>query len=775
MFNATTNDFSYGGAAAASVNPIFAAEQQYNMESTTRSVGENGAAQLTEYGLCTKSHTPDYVGSLVALSTELSRGNTSKKPVAKGHARDIGFDRCRVRHLVDNVLCGPYPRYGKIWSNITKDMIVMFFNLRDIRGEFGKQERTLAYWLFMELCRNNPMELIANLLPIIPHYGSWNDLNAIYEICYTDVKLLDAGSTTPYLLPRDIYSRLCDLIADTYAVQLMEDIDSLADDRSGVSRSNKISLAARWVPKEGRALDKLMPRNKSIVKNICKRIYPESFKEDFKVAMRLYRKDISAINRTINTTEQNMAHGEFHKIKFELVPGRCLNKHRRAWLGEDKSGEIVNRDHDRQTCRHNYMQFLSKASRGEVSAKGTQMFVHELTEKMKDCSDSDEQLFNAQFQNHVDAISATAAENGTNLGNSVVIADVSGSMTGDPMNVAIGLALVMSSPGIASPGWENIAMTFSTNPTWIKLTYPESLHEWNSTTGYSYSLESSSIYSPLGTFDTAQAGRDLTWTEKVRVMYRADWGGSTDFAKALNLIAIRASQCGVKMPNVYTISDMQWNVAYSNPSISSSDGPFGNLFGGITHSNPDTFIHMAKNAITDWDINLGKSWKMVFWNVRGGGHPCGADETGLVEVSGFSTNTLRLFLQTGDLKPSNTGNSDTSWDTLRMALDSPDYHLVTDILGLTTPSLYGGMIQPDSITTLPAKYEDTISTHPIGMTGVSHACTSPFKPPRRTSSVPPPAPPAAAPAAESIDERVSAMEQSLATITDMLTTLTKQQ
>ena len=89
-------------------------------------------------------------------------------------------------------------------------------------------------------------------------------------------------------------------------------------------------------------------------------------------------------------------------------------------------------------------------------------------------------LYNAQFNSHVNNIIEFADKNGVVLPPYIPIADVSGSMTGDPMAVAIGMAILCSHKGIAHPVWENIVLPFSSTPAMIKLQYPSTAQDWDS-------------------------------------------------------------------------------------------------------------------------------------------------------------------------------------------------------------------------------------------------------------------------------------------------------
>lgn len=672
---------------STSTNPLFTAEQDSQLEANSYEQGENGATQLSDYGMCTVKGTPDYVGAMVALNNKLTRGTSAKTPVRKGvkahHAGlSIGCDHGQIMCLCDSVISASTSESPDTRNKILLDLILMFFNLRDIRGNYGKGEKTLSYWLFMRLYRAMPTQL-TRLLHLIPQYGSWDDLNSLYEMahCSPDAHSLTAGAATA----------LKNSIAETYAIQLIEDGGIISRDGGhGGDAHTKISLAIKWAPREGKSLDKTTKMSKAIVK--C--MYPNQFGADFKKAMKSYRAVLSGGNRAIKTAEVFMASGNFSAIEFKSMPGRCMAKRTKAWQNVDKAGAPRSSSSDRVTCSQNYTDYLGDLKTGTVTAKGKSLFIHEIADKLNDTGISQEDiiLYESMFDAHVNSIKETAAENNTSLGNTVTIADVSGSMSGDPMSVAVALALVASAPGIASPAWTNIVMTFHSNPKWVKLVYPSSEKEYEANKAYascyssSYRSGSSSVYSVLGPFDSSQAGRQLTWREKVRVVRAMDWGMNTDFVKALDLIAVRAISAGVKMPNIMCISDMQWDAAnQSSGAHLPTPGPLGSLpfrhTGSVTTLMRDVKDALRKTA-------AGDDFTMILWNVRGGtsGSPCGADQYGFTEVSGFSTNTLRIFLTEGTLSaPGANGSTTTSWDTLRTVLDHSDYDAVRDLVYIMKP------------------------------------------------------------------------------------------
>ena len=741
-----TSDMQTGDSTTgASGNPIFDTHVAEQLREAMWTKTEKGASALTNYGLVTKGETPSYVGSLVALSTELVRGDESKKPIKKGVPRETtaGISRARLAGLVSDVMfelrhhvkgegCDRVPDATGL--QILLDLIKICFNLRDIRGTYGKGERRLFLWMLIEIHSYIP-NVVYWLVHEIPHYGSYKDLADLYEMVFVDQKNGTTPSPKKLIAGKGIHNMLTafnlkDIIVEIYAMQL--DMDWIKYSH----KSGDISLCSRWFPKEGRALYKVTRADSggSVTSRVAKLLFPNEFADDFRKAMGLLRRRVVTLNKHLDTVQIKMSAKEFRKIDFKKLPGRATTKFQKAWKGEDKKGVFQhNGEGDRELCREHWFAHLKALESGTVKAKGKAHHIHEIVTKLMDgggysCSAElkpDEiTLYNAQFQSHIDGIIQFADENGTKFPPTVVVADVSGSMSGDPMAVAIGMAIICSTKGIAHPAWENIVLPFSSDPALIKLQYPTSAHEWAATKAYNQSHTASkdgSIYNnnALGnTFDPTQAGRELTPYEKVQVLLRMDWGMSTNFVGALDLLAMRAIQAGVKMPRVLVVSDMEFDASTATSQSSRAGGPLAGfderqilLPDWITESsgsswNPNTVqyrntrtgnvtTHMPTDASKPLikTINevlagqpCGSCEKVVFWNANSScAHPCGADDTGLVQVSGFSSNMLKLFFQSGDLVSPSDDPVGTSWDALRTTLDCEDYDRIATIVAYLPP------------------------------------------------------------------------------------------
>ena len=133
-------------------------------------------------------------------------GRGIKKCEVKANLCPCRVHRFSIEKLIDKVF--------KACDEITDEVVradyirrvfVLAFNLRDIRGTYGKGERTLSYWLFIELYHRYP-QTVEVLVHEIPQYGSWLDLNKIYEMIYKD---------------KEMYGSLMEQIILAYVTQIL--------------------------------------------------------------------------------------------------------------------------------------------------------------------------------------------------------------------------------------------------------------------------------------------------------------------------------------------------------------------------------------------------------------------------------------------------------------------------------------------------------------------------------------------------------------------------
>lgn len=589
----------------------------------TKVFGENGAAELSS----TSDPRLDLFFALV---------------------RDLPADRlCR---LVNNCFTSSVVRS----EEMAVDMFVLAFQTRDCRG--GKGERSLFIKLFLELASRFPKTAVG-ILPLIPEYGYYKDLFLIAgHIIENDFETL---------LP--ISQAVLQLAAD----QLLKDLTAQPKD---------VSLLAKWAPREKSSQG-------SLARLLAEKMFPQS-----KTARAQYRKALSKLNASLGTVEVHMCSHAWDQIEPTAVPSLCLTRHRKAFLNEKldsgpsrvqlETGNRFPDDKNRVACRTRVREAL--VSTGEKKLKGKQLFPHEITRLLMDYSSKSSlemDIFNAQWQSirtaTEEALTAKRAEtagsetpsleNRVDLGKLVALVDVSASMSGIPMEVAIALGILVSE--LADPAFANRVITFDENPTWC-------------------------------TFEA-----DASIADKVQIAQSAPWGGSTDFEKAMELIldvAVNAKLTPEEIPNLIVFSDMQFNEAsshtgyYSDPYWSDSSSP---RQGGDSW---ETHHERIVRRFAEAGVKVcGKPYpapEITYWNLRGNtvGFPVDANAPSVRMLSGFSPSLLKLMLSGESLDEMVIVGEEVVEDgevvavrkrakvdplsTLRKALDDPKYDKVRAIL-----------------------------------------------------------------------------------------------
>ena len=515
------------------------------------------------------------------------------------------------------------------------------FMVRDIRNN-GKGRRDEFYTIFNTLYEKNPT-LMIQLIEIIPEYGYWKDLSQLYLLNYNNT--------------HEIYVNLRNKIVEIYAEQMVQDIQKYKECK-GSSDKCELSLCTKWLPKEGRSIDK----KTKIYGKICEKVY-QSLEQGKMAATttihqkkRYVRQNMAPIQDAINTTEKLECTNRFDEIQFKFVPGRTMFKKKLAYLYTDKLGNERGNNETRLRCRQNLLDFIELAKKGKVEVKGKTMFIHELCQHIMNnsyLSDSEKDIINEQYKSHLEHFRKIMVEKDVKLNKGVVLADFSGSMAGDPMNAAMAIAILISD--LSTTPWNDRFISFESNPQWIKLSYPDSEREFlkNFRTPY----------------DSTKTGQSLTFCEKVQICKNSPWGGSTDFMKAHDLILNIATHHNLSkedMPEWFICaSDMQFDASQTN--------------GGCSY-----YAHTSEQnqSTSDWDDNhtlLTKKYEdagytlpqMIYWNLRDTGKMVTqSNRKGVQMLSGFSTMQLTNFLETLTI------SDITPWDTFLETINHPCFDMI---------------------------------------------------------------------------------------------------
>lgn len=274
-----------------------------------------------------------------------------------------------------------------------------------------------------------------------------------------------------------------------------------------------------------------------------------------------------------NTVEQQMCAQEWTEIEYSKLPSIAGFRYR---------GAFARHDYDR------YAQFIKDVAEGKEKVNSGVLYPHQLTSECLNrysMPDSEVQDITNRWNSLPDFMLGCTER-------ILPMCDVSGSMSGLPMEVSIGLGMYISERNQGA--FKDIVLTFSESPEFHRIT-GNNLHE------------------------------------RAFCLQHARWGMNTDLQKAFQVMLKRAIDNKVPVELMPTklliISDMEFDQA-----------------GGMTNYD----------AISKQYADAGYPMPgIIFWNVNGrqGNVPvkCNTPNTGL--VSGFSPSILTSILQGSVLTP----------------------------------------------------------------------------------------------------------------------------
>lgn len=356
------------------------------------------------------------------------------------------------------------------------------------------------------------------------------------------------------------YGRWDDILAYPdcpYVVKLVE--QQLYED---AGNSQVVSLLAKWMPSEN--------TSSKATKELARK-----WQKALGLKPKTYRQLLSGIRRRIGLLEQQMSANQWQAIQYDKIPGQAFRKHTKAFERHDKErfSEFINRAKN------------VKVDQGEKPLiKTNTIYTYE--------------VFDMVRQGRLDEANAVWANlPDYEVGDALVMADTSGSMTGRPMSIAVSLALYFAehNKGV----FHNKFMTFSAKPELM----------------------------------TVCGG---TLRDKMRNIEGAHWDMNTDFNLAMETILRAAWGCKPEeVPKVlYVISDMEFDMAQARRT-----DWYGNAV-------VDTPYHAAK---TRWDAAGLPMPKLVFWNVNSHQNQVPTvNEEGVILLSGSSQSTFRYAVNGED-------------------------------------------------------------------------------------------------------------------------------
>lgn len=474
-------------------------------------------------------------------------------------------------------------------------MFRMIGQTRDIVD--GKGEYGLSYML-LEVWHNNHPELAKFAFKLFVIYsdetqhpfGSWKDVKYLYK--------------KNKLSPLVQYG--CGLLLDQLKLDLV---------------SETPSLAAKWVPREKSQFGDLFTTLAlTYFNHYLTSAKTEEAKRKAVIKAKMdFRKLITSLNIKLDTVQIKQCGLNWSEIDPTKQTSITMHKQKKAFLNLKKNGEQRSQQEDRVNCANHFKEFAEKASKGEVEVKGARIglndFTKEALELINRCKQTSDEasILNAQWLNNSKQTGA--------LGKMIAMVDVSGSMTGDPMNAAIALGIRVAEKSMLGKR----VMTFSASPSWVNL-----------------------------------QGQDK-FVDMVNIVKRADWGMNTNFAAALKMILDAIVTQKLKPEDV---EDMVL-VIFSDMQMDQADKQSTSLIQTIERQYAEAGQRL-------WDKPF-KAPHILFWNLRStSGFPSLSTQNNASMMSGFSPALLNVFCEEG----LSALQSCTPWSLFIKGLDNERYKVM---------------------------------------------------------------------------------------------------
>ncbi|GJN38979.1 hypothetical protein PR202_gb28067 [Eleusine coracana subsp. coracana] len=347
-----------------------------------------------------------------------------------------------------------------------------------------------------------------------------------------------------------------------------------------MERNRKISADAaverrkRRAEAATRAVESSYDRSTLLCEAIARRLFPKGSAPDlpqdledeyyaYRVRERL-RKALPPLRRALKLPEVFISAQAWSDVVYQRVASVAMKNYKELFLKHDAE---------------RFGLYLADVESGKAKIAAGALLPHEILESVGDG------VADLQWERMVNDLRALGKLNNC----LAVCGDVSGSMTGLPMDVCVALGLLLSE--LCDEPWHHRVITFSASP---------QLH--------------------------LVSGNTLM--EKAQFIRHMDWGCNTDFQAVFDKL-LGVAVAGKLPPErmvrkVFVFSDMEFDQASSRPWETDHEA--------ITRKFTEAGYGDAVPEI-------------VFWNLRDSlPVPVTAEQKGVALVSGFSKNMMKLFL-----------------------------------------------------------------------------------------------------------------------------------
>lgn len=370
------------------------------------------------------------------------------------------------------------------------------------------------------------------------------------------------------------FRRWDDLIYSTFKTPLWNDAMKIVKSQLELDvQCNTPSLLAKWMPSENASSSET-------------KMLAHAVRKYLGLTPKQYRKTLSILRERINVLERLMSSNQWDKISFDRIPSRAGLIYKNAFARRD-------------ILKVKYESFMQDKST-KVNAKD--LYPHEIAHRAFHTSYSDDvnHLVLQKYWDNLPNYYGNKKENG------IAVVDVSGSMSGQPMEVAVSMGAYIAEK--AHGPFANHFITFSVRPELVKF-----------------------------------EGVDVV--DKFNRCVRADWGMNTDLKAVFNMLLDTAVKNHIEqedMPErIYIFSDMQFDRC-----VTTGTRERGSWYSYASQSDIDTMMEAEKKKWVRYGYKLPS---VIFWNVNAAfKNNIPAIGEGFSYVSGFSPVMIETILSGKD-------------------------------------------------------------------------------------------------------------------------------
>lgn len=440
---------------------------------------------------------------------------------------------------------------AKAYKSTLNKCVDLFGKIGACRNDISQAKKLFAYAF-----KEDP-ETATRILFWVRDIRGGNGERSIFRNLFKDLvsENSEIGEKLVELIP--VYGRWDDLLVleNTSAWGRVQYIilEQLRKDDVALTAGENVSLLGKWMP----SINASSADSKRLGRRFAQLL---GWNE------RQYRKFLTALRSRIKIVEQKMCSKEWSEIDYEHLPSRAGFMYRKAFAKQDAT---------------RYAEYLSAVEKGDKKINAGTIYPYEIVENYLYKGANNDKTIDLMWEalpNYME---------GQEL-NGLVVADVSGSMSGTPMAVSISLAMYIAERNTGI--WKDKFITFSYRP------------------------EIQTI-----------AGKTIG--DRIRNLYRADWAGNTDLRAVFESVlkaGIKNDVPDAEMPKkLIIVSDMQFDQACA--------------------SNKRTNFEQIEKMYRKAGYEMPQ---LVFWNVNaiGGNVPMTIHDTGTCLVSGCSPSILRSVL-----------------------------------------------------------------------------------------------------------------------------------